>query len=143
MNQSTPIDPVFLESLLQVDRWSRQWLVTLEHDQAATFLAAADCYNEFTAEGLGELLAAVDRIIPRLDYGPTNPNTGRRAYRLEVGNENSRVLYVTVPTKCGLPAGTDAIVLAERLQVAAASANADEFWDTESQDFLRYRIWWD
>lgn len=89
------------------------------------------------------LIADLDRLIPPMKFRDGNPNNGLPHHRYAVGNEGSRVLYLTV-RKAYLKPDFDYEALKRNLERVAKAHGADETWPTEDDPYtLVYRIWWD
>jgi len=100
-------------------------------------------YNNFDLRQFAGLLRAIDKILPRAQYGSLvdaggqrypNPNNGRILYTLSLGNEGSTVLYVDNYNGI-LPEHQRAI------ELAARNAGADEVDVLDNG--TKMRIWWD
>ena len=92
---------------------------------------------------LAALLNAVDAVIPRMDFGPANPNSGKVSHSYEVGRECSRVVYLDW-VRSYAPKGFDWPALEARLREIGEEAGADEYGPEEDGALgFRYRFWWD
>lgn len=132
-----------VRAALALDEAALNWSVTVRPDEAAELAAALREYNEATPERLGAIIASVDALIPRKDYGNGNPNTGGMHHEYRIGREYSRVLYVQI-VRTYLPEGFDVATLAARIKQVAKGHRADEAWVTKDtpHDF-EFRIWFD
>lgn len=68
--------------------------IQLDWDDAIGFVRYIEEYNDFEAPAVIAALEQIDRMIPRSDYGPDNPNTGRRDFTISVGREGSPAIYL-------------------------------------------------
>ena len=121
----------------------------LQPDQALEFARTCGGINEATNENLEHFVAGVNKIVPPIDFGningEPNPNNGRSFHTFTVGQEYSRVVYVTV-IKGYIKGWTDGDyrILARRLKQQAQLSGADEAEVTENdKDCLTFRAWWD
>ena len=132
-----------VRAALALDEEALNWSVTVRPDEAAELAGALGGYNEATPERLAGIIASVDDLIPRKDYGQGNPNTGGMHHEYRIGREYSRVLYVQV-VKTYLPDGFDLAALGVRIKEIAKDHRADEAWVTKDtpHDF-EFRIWFD
>lgn len=138
-----------LAAALILDRACTSWQAELTFDDAIEFMNEADMYNRMEQAKMLNLLANIDAAFPKAQYpdvnGKPNPNNGNRVFKLSVGNEGSRVLYVSVyrgPSSMALGLSWDSIKNSFALfgdLALADEANVSE----DSEHFFRFRFWWD
>jgi hypothetical protein len=122
-----------------------EWRVTLTPAEAETWAAKVEGYNEHTGADILALVKTINTLMPRMQFGPGNPNNGAPAHRISVGNEGSRVMYVAIG-KGYRPqwTGTEWTTLARLFEEARRAAHADEAWVvTDDEEDWEYRFWWD
>jgi hypothetical protein len=94
---------------------------------------------------LRNLIRAIDRIIPRINFGKNNPNNGRTFHTYFFGKEGSRVLYVELIH--AYLKGGDAVVEIGKIELAlralVAQTGAEEFDADHQPGSTTFRIWWD
>ena len=133
-------------AVLTLDPHADFYRIRLDPQEAASFarLSLYDAGAEEGEEGpLTRLLGAVEGMIPLMDYGPGNPNTGEPSHTYEVGRECSRVVYLDWP-RAYAPNDFDWPALEARLREIGEEAGADEYGPEEDGAFgFRYRFWWD
>lgn len=133
-----------VEAALFIDRLSQQYQIQFTPAEAREFVAQADDYNKFEKADLVRLVEKINEMIPPMDFGSTNPNTGRPHHRFIIGNECSRVIYVEVYKGYLSWKPTRYLLLAEQLHAASQSAHADEAGLTQDDmNTFRFRFWWD
>jgi hypothetical protein len=132
------------KAAVAMDKHFTAWTAEFTPDEAQAFVARCQVYNNMTHEKLVRLVRAINRIIPAMDLGETNPNTGTPCHCFKIGNEGSRVIYVqvrkwAVPEKRGQWKR-----LAEQVRQFASEAGANEFHVSKNDRHeLLLRIWWD
>ena len=89
-HQIPPADTVFDA----VFKRSLNFRVELPYDTALALIRRIDTYNAFEAGRVIDALERADRLIPRINGGPGNPNNGNRDYRISIGREGSPVIYL-------------------------------------------------
>lgn len=121
--------------------------VELTPEQAIEWARRTGGYNEFDPAKVEFLIRAVNTLVPPMNYGPNNPNTGHPHHKWVVGREGSMVLYLRI-IETYLPKDFDHEGFEKRLKKLAEEALADEYsyqrrdpakehWD------LKVRFWWD
>jgi hypothetical protein len=113
--------------------------------EAECFLSQCEVYNDHDNADLIRLITTIDATVPRRQYNPGNPNNGLRAHDWKIGNESSRVVYLTICTYSGAYNGIDLDALVASLCTIAKGCNADEAWEVERRDgrSLTLRFWFD
>jgi hypothetical protein len=132
-----------ISAALMLDTCSLFWQVQLEPDEMREFARRCTYYNGLTEDKLLYLLDSIDGLVPRIQFGPDNPNNGKPCYQYWIGNQHSRVLYLEI-RKSLLPHPLDFAWVDNQLWTLAQEAGADEYKVVQNDDatFL-YRIWWD
>lgn len=129
---------------LQLDPVCINYRVKMTPGELLAFAQASVGYNQYDPDYLKDLVEFVDRIVPRMNYGSDNPNTGGTQFDFFVGNENSRAVYVNV-LKLAFPDGErGANNLAKKLVVWGTQHGADEASVTRNDSmWFVFRLWWD
>ena len=137
-----------IEAVLLIDKSSAHYRVELGHDEAREFLRQAEVYNGIP-ENISELVDAVRSAIGPMNYGlcngQTNPNNGKYSHiQIQVGNENSRVIYVSGHRSTNSPSTVEILA---GLKTVGERFNADENDCVESKsgpyEWFSWRYWWD
>ena len=129
-----------IEAMLALDKTpALHWRVECNPCEAYVFaLEAKD-------SPLRQVIEEVNRLIPRIDYGPENGNTGATIHTFYIGKENSRVVYIDVVKTYFMNTGqnVDYDDFERKITNIAKKNFADEI-DRFDEDLLfRMRIWWD
>jgi hypothetical protein len=132
-----------VDAMRVLDKDCRHWRVECDQDEALAFFCEARIYNEMTREGLIELAQCVDKQVPRVMLNEGNPNNGTRAHKWSIGNESSRVAYLTLEKF--YVSETDFDELARVLcSLGKCVGFADEYTVHTNDDHeLVIRFWWD
>jgi len=132
-----------IDLLVELDKRSIDYKIALDPDEAEKFLSKAEAYNQFTSEMLVDLVKKINELIPKIDFGEDNPNTGKLHHKFRVGNEGSRVIHLEID-KFYMPKEFNYNNLGADLEFLARKAKADEYWTirNDNHKFI-YRIWWD
>ena len=85
-----------LEAALGLDRVCYYWSITLDPESALAFAERCREMNAATHAVLLHLLQAINDYLPRIDFGPANPNTGQMHHDFVIGAENSRFVDVKI-----------------------------------------------
>ncbi len=126
---------------LALDEVSLCYRVELSPVEAQGFLYRSDKYIGWVTAS--NLLQSIDNLIPRISFGAGDDSNGRKFYRLSIGRECSRVIYVEL-AKTYLPNEFDYEKLSRDIGRAAELAGADEAWCERDDDGgYRFRMWWD
>jgi hypothetical protein len=128
---------------------SRNFRVELPYDTAIAFIRRIDTYNAFEAGRVIDALEHADRLIPRINSGPGNPNNGNRDYRIIVGSEGSPVIYLerTEFATAAPMAETAMKDICEEMRIWALADEAD--YEVHDSKFcgpsrkITFRFWWD
>jgi hypothetical protein len=144
MNTTTTISTT-LSLVRQLLEKSLNFRVELNPEETQKLVETMPIYNRMTSKGMSQLIKNINKRMPRMDYGPTNPNTGHTFHTFHVGNENSLVIYVEL-----IGYYIEKLTPQERQKLCldiksySEKAGADEFHITEG-DFgkLTFRLWWD
>lgn len=79
-----------IAAALALDQVCYYWSITLDPETALLFVEQCQEMNAATRPALRHLIEAINNYLPRVDYGPTNPNTGKMFHQFIIGSENSR-----------------------------------------------------
>lgn len=82
--------PAVIEAALALDRVCYYWSITLDPESALIFAERCQETNAANGAVLVHLIQSINDYLPRIDFGPTNPNTGRTHHDFIIGAENSR-----------------------------------------------------
>jgi len=143
-HQISPADAIFDA----VFERSGNFRIELPFEQAQAFIRRIDQYNEFSAHQVLDALDRIDGLIPRKQYGPGNPNNGRRDYMISVGREGSPVIYLERLEYFDKPRLDNATMKAIcREMELIASADVSHYF-IEDSSFrhgrkIKFRFWWD
>jgi len=88
--------PAVIAAALQLDHVCYYWSITLDPETALIFVAQCQEMNAATHPALSHLVEAINGYIPRVDYGPANPNTGQMHHTFVIGAENSRFIDLSL-----------------------------------------------
>lgn len=112
------------------------WQVELTPKKALEFGVLVD-------NNLFGFLDEINQIMPKPDYGEDNPNNGIPVHTFSIGQECSRVVYISlIPTY--IPKGqVNYIDLEEKIREIAQKYHADEIDNTGERFVFKIRIWWD
>lgn len=128
---------------VELDKRFTNWSVRLIPTEALEFCRVAEEYNNLTSEGVCELIAEIDAIIPAMSFEPNNPNTGKPHHCYRIGKEGSRVIYLKI-IKSYLPEDFDYAMLIRELIKIGRLARADENYVEKNTDSkFVHRFWWD
>lgn len=86
--------PAVIEAALGLDRVCYYWSITLDPESALLFAGQCLEMNAANRLVLTELIQRINAYLPRIDFGPTNPNTGQLHHDFVIGAENSRFVYL-------------------------------------------------
>lgn len=122
--------------------------IELDFDATRAFIRRINQYNDFHWTHVLDALDDVDRLIPRRQYAPGNPNNGQRDYRLRIGRDGSPVLYIErlevgnkVPlSDRSIKAICDDMERIGKADEADASIEPLSFADGRR---ITFRFWWD
>lgn len=137
----------FLHSILWVEYPSTDFRITLDWETAVPLLARMSPCNDFCHRRVLGALLHVDRLIPRADFGPNNPNTGMRTYDLALGCEGSNVMYLTRHERLGEDGLTEEQI--REIEWTMTWAQADEVGHevranaVDGYRVIEFRFWWD
>jgi hypothetical protein len=120
--------------------------IEMPFEDACQFIHRIDQYNDFDAHKVIAALHRVDQIIPRKQYGESNPNNGKRDFNVSVGREGSPVIYIRLTEIGSHPKMTD-YQMKTVVAIMREHGIADEA-DFEVRDglygrFIEFRFWWD
>lgn len=123
--------------------------IELPYDTAIAFVRRIGKYNDFEAGQVIETLERIDQLIPRMNGGPGNPNTGNRDYAISVGREGSPVIYLErfeYATKAPL-ADKSMKDICEEMKLWALADEAifevEDYNPFFNGRKVRFRFWWD
>lgn len=143
-NQTPPADDLFDAVFDQ----SLNFRIELPFEKAQAFIRRIDRYNEFDASLVLDALERIDGLMPRMQYGPGNPNNGGRDYKISVGREGSPVIYLErweCFDKPRLDTATMKSICRELELIARADDShyhIDEFSLLPGRK-IEFRFWWD
>lgn len=128
---------------------SLQFRIELERETAIPLLARMAPCNSFYPSKVIAALRYIDGIIPRADYGPSNPNNGERTFAFAPGVEGSEVIYLIRREFHPRNPLTDRQIA--EIERAMRWAEADEVsHDVQEHSFLgpgnrtvEFCFWWD
>lgn len=145
-----PVREDFVNVALKVDDHSTNYRIEFAPPEAELFLTRSPEYNNM--ERMGQFVKAVNDVTPRCYYNEGNPNNGGFIHNFLIGNESSRVVYVSL-NPSGMKAGKSPEELQKALNQWVSKVEgigkrhgADEAWldEAESGTFrVVVRIWWD
>lgn len=69
--------PAVIEAALALDRVCYYWSITLDPESALLFAGQCQEMNAVNRLILTALIQRINAYLPPIDFGPTNPNTGR------------------------------------------------------------------
>ncbi|MEZ4714017.1 MAG: hypothetical protein R3A44_42935 [Caldilineaceae bacterium] len=81
---------------LELDRVCYYWSVTLDPETALTFARQCQEMNAASPAALVYLIERINAYVPRIDFGPDNPNTGKTHHDFVIGAENSRFVDLKI-----------------------------------------------
>ena len=142
-----------VEAAVVLDELALEYSVEMTPEEARAFFMKALSKGEDPARVL-VLIGEVDRLMPRMEMGPNNPNTGRKAHRYVVGREGSRVLYVryvrayaSLEASAGLSLRVMKLNHGVTVQYAGVNrtvpVGASEVHDRSDDGEVIVRFWWD
>jgi|GEM_PF-2644094 len=85
-----------IKAALALDEVSHSWSITLDPETAITFAQQCLEINAAAPAALVELIEHVNEYLPRTDYGPDNPNTGKMHHDIAIGNDRGRTIDVKI-----------------------------------------------
>lgn len=88
--------PAVIEAALALDRVCYYWSITLDPDSALRFAGQCQEMNAANRLVLTNLIQRINAYLPRIDFGPTNPNTGQMHHDFVIGAENSRFVDLKI-----------------------------------------------
>jgi hypothetical protein len=147
-----------VKALLELDRWSTNYQVETTPAEARDFFRCDEAYNEYNPKKVLDLIRKIDERVPPMafaDTGPNwpNPNNGLAHHRYLIGNEGSRVLYLTISPNYFAsfrpkPGDRHQTVptfaaLKSTFEQYAKTAKVDEFTASETPNRWTFRFWWD
>jgi hypothetical protein len=116
-------------------------------EDAVDFIRRIDQYNDFEAGAVIDALEAIDQLIPKSWYGPSNPNNGQRTYRISIGREGSPVIYLErMEHGFSKPLAEETMkTICSEMELWARADEADfEVLPLSSSGrVIRFRFWWD
>jgi hypothetical protein len=129
------------------DTHSIRHQVEMQPSEAVEFCQGCQGINEATNKNLTRFVKSVNEMIPAIKFDDGNPNNGRSHHTFIVGQECSRVIYVTF-AKYYLKGynwtGQEYNELERLLKNTASRFNADEMCVTENDEHsFTFRAWWD
>lgn len=134
--------------LVALDRMSLHWLVEVEPNLAQRFFERAERYNGM--RNMETLIGDINCLTPRKFYNKDNPNNGQFAHNYKIGNEYSRVLYITLSKYDTKNSKIDYDLWAKNIMCVGIEHGADEtsFEVLEVPGMMehgrvRVRLWWD
>lgn len=116
-------------------------LVELTPEEALRFVDNCQQINCATNEVMSAMVTEINRLMPRMVYGPDNPNTGRFAHVYKIGQEYSRVIYVNLLKAYGALVNWENLV--GELEKLPTMFPVDEFDVSLDNSWLTVRMWWD
>jgi len=123
-----------IETLINLDG-RLHWNVTLNPIETLAFARVVD-------PELAKMIREINELIPVINYGPENPNTGHTYHNFKVGRECSRVVYLEL-VKAYLPKNFNYFDLFGELTALSEKYGADEFTIDEGDRSVSARFWWD
>lgn len=116
--------------------------VELNPAQALEFAAGCEGHG-VDNESLVELVQRINNAVPPMEYGPSNPNTGKAHHKFYVGKEYSRVVYVLLVGNY-FPDKKEIARAVRQIEQIGRHLHAQEVSTrTEGADSQRIRLWWD
>jgi hypothetical protein len=104
----------------------------------------ADYYNNFTNVDLVNLIKGINNIIPRFYGDKDNPNNGSYVHTFFIGNEGSRVIYLSLVKSSYERKNINFEELERKLKELGRIAKADEMSTVANNDvYFEFRFWWD
>jgi hypothetical protein len=134
-----------MKAALQMDGDCLHWQAKFTPEQAVEFVQNAQTYNNFTQDGLTKLIKNINELVPKMNFGEGNPNNGKSHHSFSIGNEHSRVIYLSLSKLYlkNLPDFNWARFKSD-LQTLGEIANADENNCAEDGEFsFVWRFWFD
>jgi hypothetical protein len=135
----------FIKISLAIDAISDDYQIKMTPTEAMEFVKHSGSFNRCCKSNLVRLIQRIGKFLPKKYYGPGNPNNGCPTHYFYIGNEGSRVIYVTF-SKCDWVI-QDAMLGGKRLnktmQKFAKEARADESMETSANFEYKFRFWWD
>ena len=134
-----------LEAALALDRVCYYWSITLDPESALAFAGQCQEMNAANRLVLTDLIQRINAYLPRIDFGPANPNTGQMHHDFVIGAENSRFVDVKIH-KSNLRqwAAEDWQKLANVLVLLGQELYADLARIIEEDDHTYiFSFWWD
>jgi hypothetical protein len=129
---------------LELDKLSTNWLAEFDPEEAVEFVKRAEYYNNFTNEDLVNLIESINKIIPRFWNGEDNPNNGSYIHTFYIGNEDTRVIYLSLFKDWDVLKNFDFNEIEKKLEELGRKAKADEYEAVvNSKYYFKYRFWWD
>lgn len=109
--------------------------VTVNPEEAVAFAQKVD-------SGLLGMIKEINSLIPKMDYGPNNPNTGQFHHNFKIGREYSRVVYLEF-VKAYLPKDFNYLNLFDKLSKLSKIFRCDEFSIDNQEGSVSVRFWFD
>ncbi|MEZ4725918.1 MAG: hypothetical protein R3E79_02165 [Caldilineaceae bacterium] len=137
--------PAVLAAAWQLDQVCYYWSITLDPETALQFVQQCQEMNAATRPALSQLLAAINDYLPRTDYGPTNPNTGKMHHDFVIGAENSRFVDVRIhksSLRQWTPKDWQALTHFLTLQGWESAADIKQVGQDDEHDYV-FNYWWD
>jgi len=130
-----------IKLLVAMDNFAT-WGVELSAFDALQVAVAAERAVGYSPR-VSQLIRRINALVPPMQYGPDNPNTGKMHHTFTYGRENSRVLYVQV-VSAYLSSLMEMVHIEAGLRALVQEFAVDEF-SVERNDgsSLKCRFWWD
>jgi hypothetical protein len=136
----------YLEALLEVDNNCLQYKIRMNPLLADKFLNYAITYNNM--RNMETIIKEINNVTPTTYFNEGNPNNGSFAHYFEIGNESSRVIYVTLNKYYAK--NTDFKLWAQQVENIGKMHGADETSTKalevpgfEQHGRVIVRLWWD
>lgn len=148
-------NPKLLDLVLKLENVSPNFKVELYLPTLVKFAERCSIYNNMDRDSFVALAKVIAEKAPGMFFGPDHPNNGAPFVNIIVGNEGSRVIYITVlAAYLKMPWMERERLVSEyfkAVQTLAVQAHADEIdrqdkhLDNPDQSMWEYtlRLWWD
>jgi hypothetical protein len=137
--------PAVIEAVLALDRVCYYWSITLDPERALCFAGQCQEMNAANRLVLTDLIQRTNAYLPRIDFGPTNPNTGQMHHDFVVGAANSRFVDVKIhKSYLRQWAAQDWQTLGNFLSLLGQELYADlaRVIEEDAHDYV-FSFWWD
>jgi hypothetical protein len=140
----------FMRAALLLDRLSSNYEIEMRPDEAVEFLRRCEPENVSNDEWVS-LVQEINHLIPPMQYGPDNPNTGQPHHTFRIGRDYSRVIYLRIVKRYlsteppfQYRETLDWDTLDSKLVHLAVVHSADEAWNIKNDEHeYQFRFWWD